>query len=429
MFSTVHLGTFDAERWWRPADLAELPAVGMSDGRSVASMDELLAAFCAPGDLLITRAPMAAGLTASLAAAGIDFTHHYLGPDVDAEGDTAEALVRRDPALCSDLRSCRSLAPYAVLPDTSALAGYVGHAQQLPAAGTAAEVNSKVWSNAVATDLGVAGTATVVRSTSELIAEVSARDGAAVVKDPFGVSGKGMLEIDNARRLQRIGAALDRQCADGRRIELLVQDRYECRTNFSTQLTVGSDGTVDVLGVQVMRNVGFRYAGSAPASAGFVRELTKRGYFETVAAVGERLVTAGYRGPVGIDSALLVDDTLIPVFEVNARRSMGLLCLTLDRRFGEFGLTCRLVDRTLRVAPGLGIDDVVDALHRHGLEYDGGDTPGVLVLAGSTLSAPSGRVHMALLDRRDADPADLSVRVTAALATRGFTTPGVQRAV
>jgi hypothetical protein len=423
VYDTAHLGTFDAERWWRPIDLADLPAV--AGGGSVATMDELLAAYCGPDDLLLTRAPMTAGLRAGLAAAGIRFTHRFV-EDVSTTGGTAEALVRQNPRLLANLRACRTLAPYAVLPDTAVLAADVNRMDQLPPVVTVGEVNSKVWSNDVVCDLGLAGAATVVRSAAELVAAVTACEGPAVVKDPFGVSGRGLLEIDNPRRLDRISAALDRQYAQGRRIELLVQDRYVCRTNFSAQLTIGRDGSVEVLGVQVMENDGFRYAGSAPGTALFVQDLTERGYFDTVTDVAKRLAAAGYHGPACIDSALLADDTVVPVFEVNARRSMGLLCLTLQRRFHDSGLTCRLVDRTLRVAPGLGLDDLLDALHAQRLLYQGNAAPGVLVLSGSGLAPPSARVYLALFERPGTD---LTPQVTTALAARGFTAAGVVRAV
>ncbi|MDT7642816.1 MAG: hypothetical protein QOC83_7104, partial [Pseudonocardiales bacterium] len=44
----VRLGTFDAESWWRPADLAALPALGGGSDPAVDAMDELLAGFCDP---------------------------------------------------------------------------------------------------------------------------------------------------------------------------------------------------------------------------------------------------------------------------------------------------------------------------------------------------------------------------------------------
>jgi hypothetical protein len=55
---TVHLGTFDAEAFWRDPELARLPALpDPAAERIVSAMDELLFPACQPGDLLITRLP------------------------------------------------------------------------------------------------------------------------------------------------------------------------------------------------------------------------------------------------------------------------------------------------------------------------------------------------------------------------------------
>lgn len=431
---TAYLGTFDAERWWRPADLAGLPAVTVADGAAVAARDELLAVCCTAQDVLFTRDPMSAELLAGLAAAGFTFAQHTVDPgdDADATGKAArpiEASVRLDSAARARVAACAVLAPYAVLPDTAELAGELARAHEIPAAGVVAEVNSKVWSNDLVQALGLPGAATVVRSVAELTAAVTARGGTAVLKDPFGVSGRGMLEVGTPGRLRRIAGALERQCAAGRRVELLVQDRYACRVDLSAHGVIGRNASWELLGVQIMSNAQFRYNGSCVADERLVDVLRRRGYFDTVAEVAGALSARGYWGPVCIDSALLVDDTLIPVLEINARRSMGLLCLTLHRRVVENGLSCYLTSVNLSVPPGRGIDDLIGALRRNKVLYDGGARPGVLVLAGSTLAAPGGRVHWALLGNARSDMDELSARAVAALTDAGFAVRGVPGAV
>ncbi|MBW8795405.1 MAG: hypothetical protein JF597_17930 [Streptomyces sp.] len=73
---TVRLGTFDAERRWRPEGLAALPAVRDPHAdRAVAAMDELLAAACSPEDLLITGTGVPGSYLTVLAAAGLSLRH------------------------------------------------------------------------------------------------------------------------------------------------------------------------------------------------------------------------------------------------------------------------------------------------------------------------------------------------------------------
>ncbi len=384
--TAVHLGTFDAERWWRPDDLAELPAAPA--GTAADTMDELLAAFCAPGDLLVTRSPIAPRLREAMTDCGLTFDHSV----VPAPSRTP---IERHACLNPDALSGRdTLQPYAVLPDTVALARRLGWADQLPPADVVARVNSKSWSNRLVHELGLPGAGRVVRSVAELTA---AADGAVVIKDPYGVSGRAMLDVRTPGVLKAITRTLGDQVARGRRVELLVQPKYAKRTDFSGHLSITPGGEWELLGVQVMDNRGFRHIGSSPASPEFLAQLTAGGYFDALAAVAGALRLAGYWGPAGVDSMELADGTIVPVLEINARRSLGLVSLTLDRRVAGYGLRCHLRHEEFRGAPGRGVADLVDALRGDGILYKGGSSPGVLVLSGSALAAPGGRVCCALM--------------------------------
>ena len=386
--TAVVLGTFDAERGWRPADLATLPAAGGADGVAE-SMDELLAGFCQPGDLLVTRRPVA-----SAVAAGWDIG--FFSPPTAS--DTTESALLADPVGLSLLRSHAEFRPYAVLPDTVRLDWTDG----LPAASVVAEVNSKTWSNNLALELGLPGTGTVVRSVEELAASVN---GTVVVKDPYGVSGRAMLEVGTPGVLRAVTRTLARQ---DRRIELLVQPKFEKRLDFSGHLEVHRDGGWEFLGVQAMNNRGFRHIGSAPANSELLELVERTGYVDVVGSVAKAVSAAGYWGPVGVDSMVLADGTVVPILEINARRSLGLLSLLLGRRMPGF----RLWQLELRVPEGLSIDDVVAAL----------PWPEVVVLSGSGLAAPGGRVYLGLVTE---DVRRLQDAVVAALTAASLVPKGV----
>lgn len=417
----IHLGTFDAERWWRPLELAELPAVARDDG-ATAAMDELLAGFCAPGDLLVTTGPMATEVRAGLHRCGIDFAHHPVGGPPG--WGTVEASALRDPRTLELLSGYDTLAPYAVLPDTGLLAERLGESFRVPSADVVADVNSKSWSNALAGRLGLPGVGQVVRSVDELGSAVSRTGFDAVVKDPFGVSGRAMLEIRTPGILKSVQRTLDRQVRAGKRVELVVQPRYARRCDFSGHLRVEPDGGWDLLGVQVMNNRGFRFIGSRAADPAFLDLLDERGYFEVLAEVAKALAGAGYHGPVGVDSLIVGDGTVIPILEVNARRSLGLLSLHLDRRVAEHGLRCHLWQLELSVPPGRDVDALIAAMRADGTAHPGGSRSGVLVLSGSRLTTPGGRVHCALLCR-PGEVAELQARMLAAVAAAGMTPRGV----
>ncbi|MFE3599940.1 hypothetical protein [Streptomyces sp. NPDC059142] len=425
----AHWGTFDAERWWRDPELAALPAVALPGGAGVvAAMDELLAGFCAPGDLLVTRAPMAAEVREGLAACGIGFEPYVLRPGA-ADGEhprTVDALIAADPAACARVAACQDLLPYAVLPDTAALTGRLGRPGLLPPAAVVAEVNSKTWSNALVRRLGLPGAGRVVRTTDELDAAVAEFGYPVLVKDPYGVSGRDTLEIAAPGVLRAVLRTLGRQVAAGRRIELVVQRRYVRRYDFSGHLRIDRTGGVTVLGVLMMTNHRFRYAGSHPADPGFLARLDAEGYFATLTAVADALAAAGYWGPVGVDSMVIEDGSVVPVLEINARRSLGLLALRLDQRVreGGDGLRGHLWPLDVTVPPGRSFAELSAALRRNGALYGGGARPGVTLLSGSTPAAPNSRVHCALFCRPEDAPA-LRRRVLAAAAEAGMTPRGV----
>jgi len=386
---TVRFGTFDAEAWWRPDDLAELPSVGGSDP-AVGAMDELLLGFCAPDDLLITRYPMHPDL----------LTCHALSVDDPGPGPVERYI---DPELVRGA----SVAPYAVLPDTSRLVG-----EGLPPSEVVALVNSKTWSNDLVVELGLPGAGVVVRSVEELVDAVTALEFRALVKDPYGVSGRALLEISTPGVLRAVERVLRKQ---DRRVELLVQEKMPKLHDFSGHFMLNRDGTAEFLGLQQMTNKGFRHLGSHRAPAALIDQSR---YADSLAGVVDALVQAGYWGPVGVDAMVLADGTVVPVLEINARQSLGLLTLHLDQRTE---LTAHLWQIELNVAPGKGIADVLTA-------FDGllttGDGPGVQVLNGSTLAAPGGRLYLAIYCRPD-DLGSWQRRLTAAVNAAGLTSRGM----
>ena len=406
---TVRLGTFDAERAWRPAELAQLPAVPGAAGH-VESMDVLLACLCSPGDTLITRDPVDPVLREAMDEAGLRFGHLAAG----SGGSVEEAVLRDAGAL--DLVRDNPFAPYAVTDAVAALADV--SATRLPAVADVVRVNSKTWSNDLVAELGLAGAGTVVRSVAELEQAVAGAAGPVVVKDPYGVSGRGAVEIRSPGVLRAVTRVLARQ---DRRVELLVQPWYDKRHDLSAHGEVTPDGQWRPLGECVTHNRGFRYAGSGPLTAGLVADVA--GWRRVIAEVAGRVAAEGYWGPVSIDAMVLADGTLVPVLEINARVSLGRLALELDRRLGDGDLRCHLWQIELAVPAGSGVGDLVRALAADGLLHRGGAGPGCVVLGGGVVAPPIGRVYCALRCA-PSDLAGLRDRVLTSLAGVGLTPRG-----
>ena len=387
----AHWGTFDAEAHWRPRDLAELPAVGNRQGRrQVESMDELLACLCGPGDLLLTRHPVPERLREAWHDAGLRPRCH----PVSGAGDTAEQAILGDPAALAALAGSTAVAPYAVLPATATLAGATGHAASLPPVTTVARVNSKSFSDGLVRRLGLPGAGRVVTSAAGLRRAVEEIDGPAMVKDPYGVGGRGILEIRSPAMLESVVRALHRQA--GRRIELVVQPKWAKRADVSGYVTIGRDGRATLTGVQVAHHHGTSHTGFGPLPPAVSDALDAAGYADTLLRAAAEVAATGYFGPAGFDSLLREDGRLVPVLEINARVTVGMLSAALDDRARRHGLRACLWRTQLAVPDGADAGDLVEVLRREDLLYLGGARPGVLPLTGSALLPPRARLECAL---------------------------------
>src|SRR6185503_6033917 len=132
------------------------------------------------------------------------------------------------------------------------------------------------WSNDLVIRLGLPGAGVVVRSGAQLRAEVERLDGAgAVVKDPFGVAGRGSLTLTARGGLDAVVRHLDRQGGLGRRVELLVQLRYDVVAEVSSHAELGRDGRVHWLGWQVATTRADGYPGSAAATDALVERVQR----------------------------------------------------------------------------------------------------------------------------------------------------------
>ncbi|MFF2900825.1 hypothetical protein [Streptomyces sp. NPDC057966] len=392
---TARFGTFDAERLWRPASLARLPSLVGTEARTVvAGLDETLAAACRPDDLLITRGTLAPAQLEALGAAGLTFRSAVAGPAAtDDVGAAVEEAIAEDPALCRAVATAADVQPYAVLPATTQLLRqHPDRADELPNPSVVQQVNGKAWSSELAAALELPGAGTVVRSADELAAAVQRLQGTVLVKDPFGVAGRGTVEVTGPGALRRLVRRLRAQEDEGLHTELVVQSRYERAQDFSAHLEVCRDGTWFLRGLQGMTNGGYRHAVSHPVPPDLPAELDRRGYPAVLEQVARALAGAGYFGPAGIDSMLLADGGWLPVLEINARMSMGLLTLELDERVRAYGLRAHLWQQDMFVEHGTDVTTLLSALSAAGLLYGSGARPGVLPLSGGSLCTPRGRL-------------------------------------
>ncbi|GJF30488.1 phosphoribosylglycinamide formyltransferase 2 [Kitasatospora sp. NE20-6] len=380
--AAVRFGSCDAERHWRPAGPAALPALRDPHAeRLLGGMDELLAVLCGPDDVLVTRHRAPAAFAELMREAGFGARHVTApGPaDLPVEQRLAEHGL---PGL-----EGAAAQPYAVVPGTHEAARRLGLAGTLPDLDALRRVNSKTWS----TLLGLPGSGRVVTTLAELDEAATVP---CVLKDPYGVAGQGNRVVDSPARLALVRRGLERLPQD--HLELVVQPLYERGDDFAAHLVVGPDGGTRWLGVRRLVNEGHSFRGSGPVTAGLMHRLDRAGYRETVEKVAAAAAAEGYHGPLTVDSMTTADGTLVPVLEVNARFSPGLIALHL-------GAPLRMA--FVKVGDERFFERFVQALAERGRLAVGG-RPGILPLAASTLVPPRGWLFYAVLGEDAADGRD-----------------------
>ncbi|MEV0159086.1 hypothetical protein [Nonomuraea fuscirosea] len=385
----VYLNNFEVERSWSVGE-PKLPGAGIAfAGVTVNRMEEMGVLLAAAEDTVVLKAPMDQEYAAYLSRVGA-----AAGQVVWAESSEPARTVTEDalasPQLIETLRGLADgntyLMPLGVSPAEERLAVRTG----LPLAGPGAEVckavNGKVYSRRLA---DAAGLTVVPGEVCETVGELSgalarqlAGAGRAVVKESYGVSGRGMVLVPDERAAARLVRRLGRR-GEQSRADLVVESWIERAEDLNYQFIVSRAGDVRFLTVKaaVLRNgvhQGHRFPVDLPA-------VTTAELHRAAGLIGRQLHADGYAGLVGVDALLGPDGTLYPCLEINARFNMSTYQNRIAERFipeGRHGIAATI---ELRPSRAHGFGEIADALGD--VLFDGGGTSGVLVNNFATLNA------------------------------------------
>lgn len=419
MSSRTFCGTFEAETYWREVGLAKLPSVSDSaSARIVEAMDEMLFAFCSPGDRVLTAKPMDDAHVEYLHSIGFEFTHNRFNlsnvleesRSMSGEGPPPSVFDRMlDEAVYENLVGFlpreTQLEPFAVLPGTSAVADRFGLAGSYPAMDIVRKVNTKSYSLEMRDRLQLDNVGVVVDSVSSFYERGAQllRRGPFLVKDEYGVSGKGNLLIESAGTLASIGRYLSAQAARGHRVRLVLEPYLSKSADFSCQFRIEEDGSVEVVSVQELDNSGQSFGTSRSPRPELMETLDKLDYFRLMRGIGSLMHADGYHGDVCVDSMVL-ENGLAPLVEINARKSMSLIKHAIDQHLARDGLK-GLFTCVAGVNEGRGnFPALLELLEREGVLYTRRNPDGVLPLTcgpmyrrSATRSPVRGRLYFAVL--------------------------------
>ncbi len=378
---TLYQAFFNAERFWRSDRLSQLPAfTDVQADNIVEAMGEMQFVFTQhQDDVVLTSYAMNETHLAYLNHLGYVFHPVHCLPGRSGQIEDLAQLQ----AVMPEVKTC---SPYAILPSTPELCDSLKITADLPDIETVKRVNSKSYSTTLAREVSAGYNGRIVGSAQELLlaGELLLSSSAMLIKDTFGVSGKGNILVNNNHALHSICRYLEKQEAKGKTTELILEPLLAKELDFSCHLHIHRQGGCRIFSVQVMDNKGFSFSGIQTADQGLCSKLTASGYFEIVERVASALFREGYFGPVCVDSMLLTDGTVVPIVEINARKSMGLINYRLNSFLERYRVSGRLSTFSFTTDQPVMFTAFFHHLQEAGLLFEPGKTSGLLPLSANT---------------------------------------------
>nr|MDT0656946.1 ATP-grasp domain-containing protein [Micromonospora sp. DSM 115978] len=391
----VLLGNFEVEDEWARGEPG-LPRLSGAAGRAVVNrMDEFALLLAGPADHVVLKEEPDPDYLRYLVDLGIPLPAVLTPRSQDPQRTVTEDALS-DPELTAALSALAAtgarLWPHGVSDREERLAEVTGLPLATAAAPVCKTVNSKVYSRLAADQLGLRQPAGMAcRDIAEFTAACDqarswlAAGRPAVVKDAYGVSGKGMVVVTDGRDLDRVERMVTRQARRAGRDEvgLVVEEWVDKDLDLNYQFTVARDGTTRFDFVKEAITVaGVHHGHRMPAT---LDPATMAQLRETAGLLGRRLAADGYFGVVGVDAMLDPRGGLYPVTEINARNNMSTYQERLCARFVGPDDTALAMRYSVRLRDRLPFATLRRELD--GLLLDTGSPVGLVVNNVATLNA------------------------------------------
>ncbi|MEU3626933.1 ATP-grasp domain-containing protein [Amycolatopsis coloradensis] len=323
----VWLCNFEVEDQWA-THCVGLPTPKVSATTAlVQRMEELGALLAEPGDHLLLGAPIDRDYRRYIEATGLGMPAELVA---EGAGGTSAAILS-SPGLVRYLRGLADrgayLMPMGTARDEQKIAETTGLRLAVPDAATFERVNSKIYSRRLAAESGLrvipGHCCETVAELRTALADEPTPQRPLIVKDAYGVSGKGLLVLASAAKARRLLRMVERraQATGDDSIHVVVEDFLPKRFDLNYQFTLSRDGAVGLDFVKEALTVQGVHKGHimpAALTRAQVNDITT-----AAAVIGARLHADGFFGVVGVDALLGADGHVYPVLEINARLNMS----------------------------------------------------------------------------------------------------------
>ena len=331
----VHLGNIEVEQFWgKHVGALTLPSLTSPSAKFVVNRMDQLALFLAnPDDYVLLKEPLDPDYASYLIKEGFAIPKVICPSANRPELNITESFLADEAglrALSELVEKGATLMPFGVSHLEEELSKKTGLPLAGPASTVVEVVNSKILSRQLNEQLAIRAIPGSCVCTLEELKDALAQHepiltagGKLVVKDAFGVSGKGLTIVTSPDKAANVIKMWDRQLTSKPEgcIRVVVEQWIEKKLDINYQILIGKDGRVTFCGVRdaVTLN-GVHQGHRIPSSltSNQIEELQTAG-----AKLGPALYHLGYYGLVGIDAILSVDDVVYPNLEINARFNMS----------------------------------------------------------------------------------------------------------
>lgn len=390
----VLLGNFEVEEVWARGETT-LPRVGSVHGAALINrMDEFAIWLGGPTDTVLLKQLPDPDYLEEISGQGFELPK-MLAVDHQAPAANITRDVAADPRLMTTVKllaaSGSVLVSHSVSELEASLATAAGIEIAAPTAEICKRVNGKVYSRGLADSQGIRQPRGVATETIDdwpaaiESARMHLKDGRSVVlKEAYGVSGKGLSIVSSESRLERVASmiALRAERNQGRAL-FSIEEWIDKDVDLNYQFTIGRDGNFHFDFVKMAAAArGVHLGHSYPASLA-------TSHVDEINAAAARLAAAlfadGYFGVVGVDAIIDTQGVLYPMLEINARFNMSTYQAKIDQLVDDRSAHARAKKYDLRLDTELSYGTLKRTLGE--LVFSGSSRGGIIVNNFATVNA------------------------------------------
>jgi D-alanine-D-alanine ligase-like ATP-grasp enzyme len=235
-----------------------------------------------------------------------------------------------------------------------------------PEGAVCAAVNSKIFSRRLSLRLGLLTIpgyeCESLEDLEEAFRQMKPRVSAGskiVLKEAMGVSGKGLVVMEQSGKMDQVLDLFRRSHKAGRKYAFVVEEWIDKEKDINYQVLITPAGDVRFLAIKESFARGAVHAGHRCPPE--LTEIQLDSYHSAALAIGKELHHAGYSGIAGIDSIVDREGRVYPVLEINARFNMSTYQLSLERAL-EPGSRFIVKNYSLSLQSPLRFQDLADGL-------------------------------------------------------------------